>query len=282
MTAAVTFSLDLEDHRSDRSGPRRYAEITRRLADFLDQIGVRGTIFVVGEIAEDEPALIRDLAGRGHEIAFHSYFHRPLVNETAHRFQTESAAGKSRLEDLIGKPVSGFRAPTFSLTRKSLWAADILHALEFTYSSSVLPARHPLYGFPEAPREPFRWPNGLLELPVPVATLGPWTLPFLGGIYLRYLPSTLIERLRKKRSDQQTLWTYCHPYDFDPDEPYTPIANAPRWASILLWLNRRNSFAKLEALLAARAAPPFAERVAAGAFADAPKFDPEQQFQNAT
>lgn len=274
MTAAVTFSLDLEDHRFDRSGPRRYDSVTRRLADFLDEIGVRGTIFVVGEIAREEPALIRDLAERGHEIAFHSYYHRPLVNETVHQFRTESAAGKSELEDLIGKPVTGFRAPVFSLTRASLWAVDVLHELGFAYSSSVLPAPHPLYGLPDAPSEPFRWPNDLLELPVPLAKFGPWSLPYLGGIYLRYLPRGVIARLRKRAPDRQTLWTYCHPYDFDPEEPYGPIRDAPLWASILLWLNRGNSLAKLEAVLSGSVAPPFAEQIAVGAFADVRRFNP--------
>ncbi len=274
MAAPLTFSLDLEDHRADRTAPPRYPEMTRRVLDFLDEIGVTGTVFVVGEVAEAEPGLIREVARRGHEVAFHSYLHRPLTEETAARFETETQAGKALLEDLTGQAVVGFRAPVFSLTRESAWAVDTLMALGFAYSSSVLPAPHPLYGFPDAPAQPFRWPCGLLELPVPLARLGAWRLPYLGGIYLRYLPAGTVARLRARADKGQVPWTYCHPYDFDADEPFGLIRQTPLWASVLLWLNRRNSFRKLGSLLAEDHAPPFAARIAAGAFDHCPTVDP--------
>ncbi len=273
MTAPLTFSLDLEDHRANRSSPPRYPAMTRRILDFLDQAGVRGTVFTVGEVAEEEPRLIAEVARRGHEIAFHSFHHCPLTQETQARFRQETKAGKQLLEDLTGQKISGFRAPVFSLTRESLWAVDILQELGFDYSSSVLPAHHPLYGLPNAPLTPFRWRNGLLEIPVPLGRLGPWKLPYLGGIYLRYLPDPMIEKLRAATEDQ-THWTYCHPYDFDADEPFGRIRDTALWASILLWFNRRNAFAKMQRLLADGAAPPFAEQLAAGRFADAPTIEP--------
>lgn len=272
MLPSLTFSLDLEDHRAERSGPPRYAHMTRRILDFLDEIDVRGTVFAVGEVAEAEPDLVREIARRGHEVAFHSYRHRPLTSETRDRFRDETRAGKALLEDLTGAPVAGFRAPVFSLTRRSAWTVDILEELGFVYSSSVLPARHPLHGMPEAPRGPFRWPGGLLELPVPLASLGPWSLPFLGGIYLRYLPDGVIARLRGKASDQ-LLWTYCHPYDFDPGEPFCRIRDAALWVSVLLWFNRRNSFAKMRKLLSGGSALPFREQIESGRFAHVPEFD---------
>jgi polysaccharide deacetylase family protein (PEP-CTERM system associated) len=272
MAAPLTFSLDLEDHRADRTKPGRYPLMTRKILDFLDELGVRGTVFTVGEVAEEEPDLVREVTRRGHEIAFHSYYHRPLTRETRARFEEETRAGKALLEDLTGGPVSGFRAPVFSLTNKSLWAVDVLQELGFAYSSSVLPAHHPLYGLPGAPDTPFRWANGLIEIPVSVARIGPWTLPYLGGIYLRYLPQGIIARLRDLSSGK-ALWTYCHPYDFDAEEPFARIRDTALWASILLWFNRRGSFAKMRALLAQDVAPPFAEQIAAGRFAQAPTLD---------
>jgi len=264
----LTFSLDLEDHRADRSTPGRYPLMTRRILDFLDEADVRGTVFTVGEVADEHPELVREVSERGHEIAFHSYHHRPLTQETPERFREETKTGKALLEDITGKEVSGFRAPVFSLTAQSLWAVDILKDLGFTYSSSVLPARHPLYGLANAPWDPFRWANGLLEIPVPLARIGPATLPYLGGIYLRYLPEGMIARLRDK-SRSTALWTYCHPYDFDAEEPFSRIRDTALWASILLWFNRRGSFSRMQALLESDITPPFAELIARGAFADA-------------
>jgi len=272
MPTPLTFSLDLEDHRADRTEPGRYPQVTRQILDFLDEAGVRGTVFTVGEVAEEEPDLVREVARHGHEIAFHSYHHRPLTQETRERFAAETRVGKAMLEDLTGRAVSGFRAPVFSLTNASLWAVDVLHELGFAYSSSVLPARHPLYGLPGAPDTPFRWANGLIEIPVPVARIGPWTLPYLGGIYLRYLPQGIIARLTD-RSPGKALWTYCHPYDFDTEEPFARLRDTPLWASILLWLHRRGSFAKMRALLQQGVAPPFAEQIAAGKFAHVPMFE---------
>lgn len=272
MTAPLTFSLDLEDHRADRTGPGRYPLMTHKILDFLDEVGVRGTVFTVGEVAEEAPDLIREVAKRGHEIAFHSYHHRPLTQETRVRFEEETRAGKALLQDLTGVPVFGFRAPVFSLTKSSLWTVDVLHELGFAYSSSVLPASHPLYGMPEAPDTPFRWANGLIEIPVPLARIGPWTLPYLGGIYLRYLPQNMIGKLRD-RSSGKALWTYCHPYDFDAEEPFGRIRDTALWASTLLWFNRRGSFNKMRRLLKQGVASPFADQVAAGSFDQAPTYN---------
>jgi len=274
MVTPITFSLDLEDHRADKSGPPRYPAMTRRVLDFLAERNVRGTFFVVGEVAEAEPDLVRDISDRGHEIAFHSHSHRPLTQSNERQFREDAEKGKALLEDLTGRQVAGYRAPVFSLTPESRWAVDALHDLGFKYSSSVLGAANPLHGFPGAPATPFRWPNGLLEIPVPLGNIGPLKLPYLGGIYLRYLPSGLVRRLRAKAPRDQSAWTYCHPYDFDADEPFGRIEGAPLWASVLLWLNRGGSFDKLERVLADGAAPPFIEQVEQGRYDGAPTHDP--------
>ena len=125
----------------------------------------------------------------------------------------------------------------------------------------MLPARNPLYGWPGLPTDPFLWPSGLVELPVPVVRAGPAGLPFLGGVYLRLIPSAVSRSLLTVTSPRAP-WLYCHPYDFDPDEPYWVVPDAGRLGSRLLWLNRRRMQGKVEQLLRDGAGPPLRERAA--------------------
>lgn len=266
----LTFTLDLEDHREGKSGPARYGDNTRRLLDFFDELQCRATVFVVGDIATTNPDLVTETASRGHELAFHSQYHRQLEFETPKRFLAETRDGKARLEDLSGKPVIGFRAPVYSLTSLTSWAVDTLAETGFEYSSSVMPARNPLHVFHDAPQEPFVWPQGVLELPVPVTNVFGASIAFAGGFYLRYLPWRTIVRAIDDYPEQGCLWSCVHPYDIDDREPFTRIAGAPLWVSTLLWLNRRNTLKKLRTLHAlVSTAAPFAERIAAGEFATA-------------
>jgi polysaccharide deacetylase family protein (PEP-CTERM system associated) len=269
MRPPLTFTLDLEDHRERREAPARYPAITREILPWLTELGVRGTFFVVGEVAAAEPGLIREVAAGGHEIALHSWDHKPLTAITPARFRDDTVRGRALLEDLIGQAVQGYRAPIFSLTPASRWAVGILAELGFHYSSSVLAARHPLYGYPGLPTAPFQWPEGLLEIPAPLARLGPSRLPYLGGFYLRYLPLPLIQWLRERAPHDELPWAYCHPYDFDVDEAYTPMRDAAWWVSVLLWCRRRGTRTKLAKLLADGCAPPFAEQLTRGDFARA-------------
>ncbi len=270
MRPALTFTFDLEDHREHREAPARYPAITRELLPWLANLGVRGTVFVVGEVAAAEPELIREVAAQGHELALHSYDHKPLTEITPARFRDDTVRGRALLQDITGQPINGYRAPVFSLTPVSRWAVAILAELGFSYSSSVLAAPHPLYGYPGLPSSPFRWPEGLLELPAPLAALGPWRLPYLGGFYLRYLPLPLIQWLRERAACDELPWTYCHPYDFDIDEAFTPMRDAALWVSLLLWFRRRGTRNKLARLMADGCAPPFAEQIARGDFVNTP------------
>jgi polysaccharide deacetylase family protein (PEP-CTERM system associated) len=257
----VTFTLDLEDHRPSPDAPERYPALTREVLDFLDDRGVRGTFFVVGQTAAAHPELVRDVARRGHEVGLHGWRHQPLTELAPDELRADVARGKELLEDLTGAPVLGFRAPTFSLVPDSRWAVDVLADAGFTYSSSILPARSPLFGDPTVPTTPFRWPNGLVELPCPVVRAGGLGLPYLGGVYLRAIPGVASTAARRSVGRAQLLWIYCHPYDFDPDEEFWVVPDAGRLGSRLLWYNRRRTFAKIEAMLRGRAAPPLAERL---------------------
>jgi len=260
-TDQVTFTLDLEDHRASDAQEQRYPALTREILDFLDARHARGTFFVVGDVAEEHPELVREVAARGHEVGLHGWRHVALTKLDPARFRADAARGKELLEDVTGHAVVGFRAPTFSLVPASRWATDVLVELGFGYSSSVLPARNPLFGDPSLPSSPFRWRNGLLELPCPVVRAGPLGLPYLGGVYLRALPTVASAAARRTAGRGQLLWIYCHPYDFDPGEPYWVVPDAGRLGSRLLWYNRRRTFAKIAAALEGRAGPPLRERI---------------------
>ncbi len=278
----VTFTLDLEDHHPSPNPDPRYPQITRRILDFLDERGVKGTFFVLGEIAERHPELIRSIHHHGHEIGFHTYAHVPLDKEDPQRFRNQTRRSKALLEDLTGAEVIGFRAPIFSLTPGTLWALPILEELGFRYTSSVLPLRHPLYGFPGAPQQPFRWKDSLVEIPVPIARIGPLLMPFLGGVYMRYLPDFLLVNLLRRQNIATALWTYCHPYDFDPEEKFVVMREATALVSFVLWLNRRNTFRKVARILDQGVGLPFRDYLKDGAYDSVPVFDPSFRLQPGT
>src|SRR5262245_21861428 len=265
----VSFTFDLEDHRSGLDRESRYVSVTYRVLEFLSRTDVRGTFFIVGTVAQQYPDLIREIARRGHEVAFHGHDHTPLYLDEPAKFSRQTAASKRFIEDLIGRPVDGYRAPIFSLIRGTAWCADRLAAARFTYSSSILPAANPRNGYAGAPRDPFRWPSGVIELPVPVSNIAGLTVPYLGGVYFRYLPTAVVFN-RVLRSQSPALWTYLHPYDCDPDEGFQRVERTNFVESLILWRNRKRTLIKLERLLNAFTSRPLGERVGAGEFADAP------------
>ena len=259
MTAPWTFSLDLEDHRPTPDAEDRLPAAAAAVRQFLTDEGIRGTIFVVGEVARSHPEAVAGFAADGHEIGLHGHRHVPLTDLDPETFRTETAEGMSAVADITGAAPVGFRAPTFSLVRETAWATDILADLGFTYSSSVLPASNPLYGFPGTPRAPFVWPSGLVEFPIPIIRAGV-ALPF-GGTYLRVLPWPVLAASLRVIDVGPAPNTYCHPYDFDPDEPYWQPPETGAVTSRLLWVGRRRMFTKVRRLLGDAPGPPLAERL---------------------
>ncbi len=272
MADAVAFTFDLEDHRPSGAGwGPRYRSITHELLDWMDERAIVATVFVVGELAVADPELVREVARRGHEVGLHNWTHIQLHRQTPAGFAAGVRRGKRTVEDLIGQEVVGFRAPTGSLVPASAWAVDVLVDEGYRYSSSVVPGRNPLNGFPGAPDQPFTYVNGLHEFPAPMAGAGPVRIPYLGGTYLRLLPRTALRALRARTPTRRGDLIYCHPYDFDTDEPFWWVADVGP-LSPLLWIGRRGMRAKLEVLVAAGTTPPLRDR-----FQDAaggPRFDP--------
>ena len=263
-----TFTFDLEQHRAD--GNVRYEAITHQVLDALAELEVKGTFFVVADVASTTPSLIRRIAQDGHEIASHDLVHVSWESRTPKGLREDLRRARGELEDLVGLAVRGVRAPFFSLTARTPWAPEVLSEVGFEYSSSVLPAVNPISGFPGVPRHPFRWPTGLVEFPVPLHGRGRLSLPLLGGFYLRFAAMRSIRSVLAEPRGQ-ALWTYVHAYDLDPDEPRSPVHGSGRFLTLLLALGRHRTWPRLAAIHGGDvSADPFAQRLDQGEFTNTP------------
>ncbi len=254
----VTVTYDLEDHRTDGHGEPRFIAMTDRLLETLEALGATATIFVVGELAQEHPDLIRRINAAGHELALHGWRHVTFDQIGRGHLGDELRRGRQLLEDLTGAPVCGVRAPIFSLTKATAWAIEEIAMAGFTYSSSVLGAANPQHGWPGAPEQPFRWPNDLIELPCPLLGIGRVRVPGFGGAYVRYVPHPLLVHASRSLGRRPGAWTYLHPYDMDVDEPFAPLPWAS-WAVSRIVLGRREETIPRLALLVRRgggAGPP--------------------------
>jgi len=273
MSRPVSFTLDFEDLRTDPSvQEERVGVVTARLLQRLCELDIRGTFFCVGDVADRHPDLIRRMVADGHEIGVHGLHHIPNDLLGPERFRSDNERARQLLSDLSGTDVTLYRAPQYSLTPNTAWVPEILSELGFLASSSVLPARSPLYGWPGAPTTPFRWPCGLIELPSPVMKLGPAVIPFLGGTYLRLLPAALRRRGVRTADEATVLWTYCHPWEFDPDEPFYVYEHGGWLVSRVGWLNRKGMLKRVESTLRPVAGPRLGDIVSS--LDDLPIFDP--------
>jgi polysaccharide deacetylase family protein (PEP-CTERM system associated) len=211
---------------------------TGRVLDLLASSGIHGTFFVLGWVAERCPALIRRIVAEGHELASHGHDHRRVHEFTAAQFREDVVRTKHLLEDLGGIEVCGYRAPSYSIGERNLWALDVLQEAGHRYSSSIYPIRHDLYGMPGAPRFPFRVrPDSILEIPVTTVQWAGRTLPCGGGGYFRLLPYSVFRMAlrRVNRRDQQPGLFYFHPWEIDPAQPR--IRGAPLKSQFRHYLN---------------------------------------------
>jgi polysaccharide deacetylase family protein (PEP-CTERM system associated) len=192
-----------------------------RLLEMFERHGARGTFFTLGWIAERHPQVVRDIVAAGHELASHGHGHERVFELSPEAFRQDLLRAKGVLEDLGGRAVVGYRAPSFSIDHRNPWAHDLLEATGHRYSSSVYPVRHDHYGMPDAPRTPFRVRPGLLEIPVTTTRLWGRNLPAGGGGYFRLAPYRLSRWAvrRVNRVDAMPSIFYMHPWEIDPAQP---------------------------------------------------------------
>ena len=229
----------------------RLALNTGRVLDLLAEAGVQGTFFILGWCAEREPEVVRRIADAGHEIASHGYGHRMITEQTPDEFRADVRRAKRLLEDIAGTEVVGYRAPTFSITERTRWAADVLAEEGYTYDSSVFPIRHDRYGIPDAPRflHVMGGSNGhrLVEFPPTTFRVLGCNLPVAGGGYLRLFPVHLIgAALRRVSRQGHPVIVYFHPWELDPDQPRFPVRGLRRFRH---YVNLGRTAAKLRYLL---------------------------------
>ncbi len=208
---------------------------TERLLGILQERGIRGTFFVLGWVAERVPGLVRRIAAAGHEVACHGYSHKLVYTQTPAEFREETVRAKNGLEDTLGKGVLGYRAASFSVTRQSLWALDVLIDLGFRYDSSIFPIHHDLYGIPGATPEPHRVaaPSGrtIAEFPMSAASFFGLQVPVSGGGYFRILPYWLTHAgLRQINQEAKRPFAfYLHPWELDPGQPRIKVGAFSRF-----------------------------------------------------
>lgn len=230
-------SVDVEDYfqveaftdlirREDwQTMPRRVVANTERVLDLLAAHNQHGTFFIIGWIAERHPDLVRRIHAAGHEVACHSLLHRLIYNLTPEEFRDDTRRAKSILEDAIGASVIGYRAPSYSITQKSLWALEILAEEGFKYDSSIFPIRHDIAGIPDYPRTPnlheFAGGKSILEFPATTLRFANMNFPVGGGGYLRIFPLRYslwgLSKLEKEPGVFPAV--YFHPWELDPEQP---------------------------------------------------------------
>jgi polysaccharide deacetylase family protein (PEP-CTERM system associated) len=204
--------------------PSRVVANTRRLLELFDAAGVKSTFFVLGWVADRHPSLVTEIAKAGHELASHGYGHRLVYDQSPEVFREDVRRAKAVIEEKGGQRVSGYRAPSYSITKRSLWALDILAEEGYTYDASIFPIRHDRYGIPDAPRHPYKvGENGhaLMEAPPSTVRVAGTNLPIAGGGYFRLLPYwwTRWGIAHLNRSEARPAIFYLHPWEIDPDQP---------------------------------------------------------------
>ena len=271
----AAFSADVEDYYQAEAlrsfCPRerwddfedRTARNTEKLLEILDAHAARGTFFVLGWTAERHPDLVRRISSRGHEIGSHGYAHELIYRQSPETFRRDVRRARKLLQDLSGQEVAGYRAPSYTIMKRTLWALDVLADEGHRYDSSIFPIARRRYGMPEAPRLPHRiaLPAGrsIVEFPLPTLRLGPVNFPATGGAYLRLLPLGMQRRAVGRMLATGTPFILTiHPWELDPGQPRFPVKLRTRWTH---YHNLDRTEGRLSSLLALGRYRPISEVV---------------------
>ena len=228
----------------------RVVKNTETLLECFDRAGIHATFFVLGWVAERFPQLVRNIAAHGHEIASHGFHHQLIYLLTPEQFREDVRRAKATIENAAGCTVRGYRAPSFSIVRGSLWALDVLIEEGHSYDASIFPIRHDRYGIADAPRHAHRidTPAGsIAEVPSSTVRIGKLNLPIAGGGYFRLLPYawTRWGMARVNGAGEPAVF-YIHPWEIDPGQPALPASRLGRFRH---YRNLDRTHARLRALL---------------------------------
>ena len=226
----------------------RVEQSTAKILELLDKYNVIATFFVLGWIAERVPSLIAEIADKGHEIATHGYSHTLLTEMTPSEFESDLRKALAVTNDIVDCEIIGFRAPSFTVTGKTMWAVDVLKENGINYDSSVFPAGfHPDYGMPNADLNVFEYDNGLIEFPLTCVEIFGKRIPCGGGGYFRLYPYPVTKFLLSKCNRQgRSALFYLHPWEFDPDQPKVKLPPIKRFRH---YNNLEKTFGRFERLL---------------------------------
>ena len=230
--------------------PSRVESNVDRILEQFAGAGVHATFFTLGWVAERHKAMVRRIVAAGHELASHGFEHVRADTQTPAAFRADVTRTRHVLEDIGGVPVRGYRAATFSIGARNQWAFGVLEEAGYTYSSSINPISHDLYGMPDAPRGPFRPAGGALwEFPMTTVRAFGRNWPCSGGGFFRLLPYSAF-RLglnMVNRSDRRPGVFYFHPWEIDPEQPR--VANCGWKSRFRHYTNLAHMAGKLDRLL---------------------------------
>ena len=263
MTQVVNaMTVDVEDyfHASafDRVVPRiswferesRVVRNTHRLLEFFHDHDVKATFFILGWVAERFPSLVREIGSCGHELASHGFHHQLIYTLTPDQFRDDVRRAKATIEDTGGCQVLGYRAPSFSIIKSSLWALDVLIEEGHQYDASIFPIHHDRYGIPDAPPFPHvieRGAGAIVEVPASTARIGRMNVPIAGGGYFRVFPYSFTRwGIARLNAHGRPAIFYVHPWEIDPDQPRLPASRTTAWRH---YSNLDGTHKKLECLV---------------------------------
>lgn len=273
--APPVITIDVEDWPQstwDRSLPvtKRAVANTGRMLRLLNEANVKATMFVLGKLARSFPDLVRDIRAEGHEVACHGYGHVEIFRQSREEFAADVREAKDLLEQILGEPVRGYRAPDFSIVRNTLWAFEVLAETGFEYDSSIFPVRRPRYGIPDWPRSPVNVAVGggrsVLELPLATFRGMGRNWPIGGGGYHRLLPGSVSRYLTDLTMNSCPFIFYCHPYELDPAEFRELPLSIPWRVRLHQGLGRRPFKGRLRAFLRRFGGRPMIDLVRTGSW----------------